>query len=301
MAILENVASGARLELSAEVLVGRAGSCAVVLEHPLASALHARLRWNGRSWSLRDLSRNGTWINRKPAERERWTALARGDELWFGHPEACWRLVTADPPRLSIVPCDGGEPIVLTDGPVALPSEERPEATLWVDRDGFIVLESAEGRRALADNQVFSVEGRAYRLQAPFATPPTAEAAPRASDAQLELRVSRHEEHIEARLIAAGRTYPLRPRAHFPLLLTLARERLADERASLAPTEQGWLSIDELCRSLQADRATINTHVYRLRKQLSDCELSGAIEIVERRFDSDEIRVGCASVEIVSA
>lgn len=298
MAVLRHATTGQRVELATETLVGRSASCGLVIAHPLVSSLHARIRWQGRGWSVQDLSRNGTWVNTRPADRETGTAFTQGDKLCFGQEELQWEVMSAEPPQLAIVPCDGGPLLSLTQGPVPLPSEDAPVATLWLDGDGFIVLENASGRYALTDNQVFTVNGVAYRVQAPYPTPPTAEAAPGLAEATLNLTVSRHEEHIEARLVAGGRTHSLRSRTHFQLLLLLARERQRDQASGVAEPDQGWVNSSDLCSMLQSDRATINTHVYRLRKQFSALELRGASDIVERRFDSDEIRLGCRRVEI---
>ena len=269
-----------------------------MVDHPLVSSLHARVRWQGRGWSIQDLSRNGTWVNARPADRDEGTPLKQGDKLCFGQLDERWDLLSAEPPRLALVPSAGGPLISLNDGPIALPSESAPSATVWLDGDGFIVLETAQGRCALTDNQVFTICGYSYRVQAPYPTPPTAEATPRLVEATLHLAVSRHEEHIEARLVAAGRAHVLRSRSHFQLLLLLARERQSDQEKGLPSADQGWLSLAELCPMLQTDRAAINTHVYRLRKQFGALQLRDASDIVERRFDSDEIRVGCASINI---
>lgn len=301
VAVLAHAITGRRVELAADTLVGRSRACGLLVERPLVSSLHARFRWGSQGWTVQDLSRNGTWVNARQIGREGGARLTQGDSVCFGHPDERWDLVSSEAPRPAVVPCDGGPALTLSSSPLALPSELDPVATLWLDGDGFVVLETAERRAALVDSQVFSVNAQAFRVQAPHLIPPTAEAAPALSQATLQLGVSRHEEHISARLVAAGHVYPLRSRGHFELLVALGRERLRDQARGLGEAHQGWLPIGELCRMLKADRATINTHVYRLRKQFGALQIRDASEIVERRFDSDEIRLGCPRVEVSEA
>lgn len=298
MATLVHCQSGYRVELAADTLVGRSRACVLVIERPWVSSLHARLRWSSTGWAVQDLSRNGTWLNAQQLARDSWSPLRLGDHLAFGQPEEPWQLTCDAPPLPSIVPCDGGSPITLGRQPIAFPSETDAAATLWLDRDGFIVLETSQKRTSLVDSQVITIGDRTYRVQAPRPLPPTAQTAPTLEESTLQLSVAGHEEHIEARLIAAGKPITLRSRTHFQLLLLLARERLQDQSRAIATADQGWLSITELCDQLKTDRAAINTHVYRLRKQFGNLDVRDAAEIVQRRFDSDEIRLGCSNVQL---
>lgn len=301
MASLVHCQSGYRVELAADTLVGRSRACLLVIERPWVSSLHARLRWSHTGWAIQDLSRNGTWLNTRQLERDSWNPLKLGDLVAFGQTKEPWQLVCDAQPLPAIIPCDGGSPIPLGRQPVALPSEDEAAASLWLDQDGFIVFETPKQRLSLTDSQVVTVGERTYRVQAPFSLPPTAQTAPSLAEATLQLRVAGHEEHIEARLLVAHQVIHLRSRTHFQLLLLLARERLGDQARAIPLPDQGWLTITDLCDLLKTDRAAINTHVYRLRKQFGHLDLRDAVEIVQRRFDSDEIRLGCPSIQLLGS
>lgn len=62
--------------------VGRDPDCALVLDDPKVSKLHAVLRWDGEGWRLEDLgSKNGTSLNGAPAAGQ---LLVSGDWISFG-------------------------------------------------------------------------------------------------------------------------------------------------------------------------------------------------------------------------
>ena len=100
-------------------------------------------------------------------------------------------------------------------------------------------------------------------------------------------------------LTIAGKEHQLRPRVHFSLLLELARERLGDRQRGVSSTGEGWVHMEEVCKRLNIDRPTLNTYAHRLRKQFDKTDLTDAVNIVERRADSDEVRLGCSEVVIL--
>lgn len=288
------------VELSAETLIGRSPRCRVVLDHALISSLHAQLRWLGTQWFLLDLSRNGTWVNGRAHRRDDPLPLLAGDSLCFGRNADPWILHDASAPRALLIPLDSGAPISLGSGPVALPNNAVPEASVFLGADGLAVIETAERRTPLADGAEFDVAGRRYLVQLACPQPPTAAAGASLEDALLTLAPSAHEEHVAVTLTLGGQDHSLRPRVHFSLLLELARERLADRERGVRGDDEGWIHLEELCRRLAIDRPTFNTYAHRLRKQFAGAErLVDAVNIVERRVDSDEVRIGCAHIVIV--
>jgi len=76
--------SGKSFELTdAEVTVGRAPGCAVLIDDPTVSSLHARLSHQAGRVVVDDLgSRNGTLLNGRKLKSP--TALSPGDRLGIG-------------------------------------------------------------------------------------------------------------------------------------------------------------------------------------------------------------------------
>ncbi len=74
---------GRRHELTAEMTIGRAPGCAIVVTDSFASQLHARVFERDGAWFVEDLgSRNGTWRNRDQVHGP--MRLERGDRLKVG-------------------------------------------------------------------------------------------------------------------------------------------------------------------------------------------------------------------------
>ncbi|WP_437624306.1 FHA domain-containing protein [Sorangium sp. So ce1151] len=297
MAILAQQGGAIRAALAAHALVGRSSVCAVQLGVRLASAEHARLSYRDGAWSVRDLgSKNGTFVNGERLAPGSARALAAGDQLAFGDPEATWTLVDASPPvpmarRLSDNALLAGAGALL-----ALPSADDPRACVVEMEDGRFVVEIEGQSRPAQDGEVLPLGGEAFMLHLP--TPPTAtadanERAGGIDEAELRFRVSRDEEAVELTVVRRGEARVLAPRSHHYMLLTLARARLRDRDAgALAPPQRGWVFVDELCRMLSMDENKLNVEIYRVRQEMSAAGLAGAAAVIERRRGSRQLRVG---------
>jgi hypothetical protein len=92
------------------------------------------------------------------------------------------------------------------------------------------------------------------------------------------------------------------PRAHYYLLLTLARARAsAEKEAALLPHERGWTSVDELTRMLGVEEIKLNVEVYRVRRDLAELGVVDAASIIERRRGLRTLRLGTPRATIVTA
>lgn len=82
--ILDGPLAGATMALTgAEVIIGRAPDCSIVLTDDYASSKHTRIRRVDDTWFVEDLeSTNGTWVNRKRITAA--TAVAPGSVISVG-------------------------------------------------------------------------------------------------------------------------------------------------------------------------------------------------------------------------
>ena len=109
--------------------------------------------------------------------------------------------------------------------------------------------------------------------------------------------VSRDEESVSLTVVTPAGEHRWEPRAPHYLLLTLARQRLAETQ--LAEHERGWLDVDRLARMLNLNRKTVNVYICRLRAQLADAGVPGGATLIQRRLLSQQIRIGVGLLEIL--
>lgn len=296
MAILEKFDGSAPTTLRAHHRIGRAPDCDLVLVGGEVSAEHATLRWVGDHWALRDLgSRNGTWVDGRRLNAGDSAPLTPGSTLAFGVRTDRWRLVDASPPPIQAVPTDGGEPVRMRGQFIALPDPDTPELTVYRTTTGAWVSDRDGELRPVADGMTVTTPGRAWRLDLAVPVSGTADAADVPAEVgrlTLEFTVSQDEEHIELMARAGPRRFDLGSRSHHQLLLILARTRLGDRADGSAPTEEGWVYQDDLQRMLATSFNTLQVHIFRARRQLGDVGVLNAVDIVERRSDTGQIRLG---------
>ncbi|MCA9673100.1 MAG: FHA domain-containing protein [Myxococcales bacterium] len=288
--------------LETDHLVGRSARAALQLDDEAISSQHATFLWDAeeKAWFVKDLaSRNGTYVNgeRIPAgERRR---LGEGDLVMFASKPNTFTFETDTPPQVCLIEIESGEALPLSDGLVALPTPDHPEATVYRENERWH-LEQDSATTALSDGAIIEVGGARWRLRLPSVYAPTAttgEVPRRVKDATIRFDVSQDEEHVQLWAIIGGQRIDLGTRAHNYMLLTLARLR-SREAAEGLPVEQcGWVHTATLCEMLRVEREALNLHVFRLRKQLAEHGFDDAVSIIERRTDSGELRIACADLQ----
>lgn len=285
----------------AHATVGRAASCDLVLRFEYISSTHAVLRWNGAAWEVRDLhSRNGTFVNGRrlvPGER---ILLTRGGRVAFGSSASTWELVDDGPPRARAVAPDG-RVATAVGGLIELPDAQAPEAQVFEVADGRWICDAAEREFEVTDGDVVVAGGLAWSMRLPQIVPRTIDPTSRPLDAdehRLSVLVNGDEDYVELELAApGGEVVRLKHRAHHPLILLLARARIADAESS--PREQGWVYVEVVEKELDIDAGRLALHIFRARQALAAAGLPTAASIIERRRGSGQIRLGLPRVLVV--
>lgn len=302
MGALRHSETGRRAALSARTLVGRAASCDLVLEGRKVSGEHARLHWAEGAWWLRDLgSRNGSFVGGARLEPGATRRLALGETLVFGSRAQSWVLDDDAPPVAVARPLSGGDPREAEDGLLALPTPEAPEAQVMALPSGRWQLELGEEVREVQDLETVFVAGQGWQLFLPAAYQGTVEDTQAEAEAlTLRFAVSLDEEHVALEALAGARALDLGQRAHNYLLLTLARRRLED--AALPEAEQGWVYREALLSGLRLTPPRMNLQIFRARQAFAKA-LSGAgrapeVELIERRLDTGQLRLGVSRLEV---
>ncbi len=292
---------GADFEAPDRCLIGRSRGCDLVLSGRDVSSEHAVLQWSATHWEVRDLgSRNGTFVGDARVGPGARVALAAGARLQFGRESPPWLLVDAAPPRLLAVALVGGERRFAEGGYLVLPHPDAPLVAIYPQGEGRWQLERDGATGPVADREIVEAGGP-WRIHAPSATTGTWDAAlDLALVSRLRLRFSyrRDEEYIELVAWAGERRIDLQARVtHYPLLL-LARRRLADQRAGVPESEQGWLRQDDLLTMLRMKEDHLGVTIHRARTQLARAGVVDAASLIERRPGTRLLRLGVSALEL---
>ncbi len=306
MALLWSSVDDRVVHLPSRCLVGRSTQSALALTDSRVSWEHARLDWNGRTWELRDLgSSNGTFIDGASVAPGRAVEIEVGMVLSFGQQHEGWTVKDAAGPVISAECKQTGEVRLGDEGLLVLPSEEEPIDSIFRDLQGAWVLETSDDAQVVQDLQRVTSGGKDWILRLPEAVVPTLQmhgATVTLRDLTLRFGVSRDEEQVALEFLYNEALLARAENVYNYLLLTLARQRLADRALpNIDDGDQGWIYRDDLCRMLVIDQSQLNMHVFRARKLLSRKGVSGAAHLVERRTLTRQLRLGTRRVEIAQA
>jgi len=301
MGILENPRQAIAFALSTRTTIGRSSSNAVVLSLESVSGVHASIDWIDDQWNVRDLgSRNGTFLEGDRLPSFEAVVLTKGAAVAFGGPEYSWQLAESGPPQIAARSASGR--VLHPDGDVlTIPQAQGANVTLI--RDGHEWEYEVDGATQYAVDQMrIGIKSESWTLLVPEVLSETTliRGASRIEDLTLRFIPNLNEEHIELQAAGQGVREHFDHRAHFYLLLTLARLRLEDaERKDLPLAEHGWIERSEIERLLRIDTQHLNLLVYRARRQFADIGLHDSSAIVERRTGSSQLRIGTADLLVV--
>ncbi|WP_346837479.1 FHA domain-containing protein [Microbulbifer sp. SAOS-129_SWC] len=272
------------------------------------SGIHAAIQWTGTHWNIRDLSRNGTWLNNQQMVPAKNYQLQQGDHIAFGRAtNPAWVVENLDAPENLLIDLETGEAQLLEQYHL-LPDEREPLASLHYSPLTGQWLYEITGNSNGTHNATIVKHGdrvdcgvHSWRLFLADNQGATRELSlKQLSITQFDLRfsVSHHEEHVQLQLRQGEIKQALPARIHNYLLLYLARARVNDMQRGVDADSQGWVSIQLATRELGITVNHLNTQIFRARKQIGE-SLPDAIDtsdLVERR--SWEIRLGCNRFEI---
>ncbi len=216
----------------------------------------------------------------------------------FGDPDNVYELIDDAAPRASATAADG-ERREAHGAMLSLPDEQDVACTLYRDGATWYLEMPPHERRSIASGDALTVAGRVWSLDLPLVLEDTAAQAMELKELTLRFRVSRDEEHAELVLDDGTASVALPSRAYWYTLLTMARRRRQDVACGICEADAGWMDVEELVGQLKSSIDTINHHVLRARRALSQARVHGYTRIVERRRSPSRIRLGSGKIDIV--
>ena len=257
------------------------------------------IRWQNGRWLIRDLaSRNGTSIDDVPIAARASHALSVGQALVFGMAEERWQVVDTSAPAPCAVALDASERRWGAGSLLLLPSDEEPEASVYLEPVGW-KLEQAGVSRPLKSGEVITISGHGWRLLLPESgdgSSTTTIGSPTFSEAiELAFKVSPDEERVELTLRQGNVVRSLPSRACLYTLLTLARVRL--EGTEDEP-ERGWLAPQALADLLKVAPERVHVDFHRIRRLFQEAGLREGLSIIQRHEDARRVRIGIGRLSI---
>lgn len=275
------------------------------LDAPQISKIHASIEWNGSEWLLKDLSRNGIWIDGKKISSQQNIAIQNGQLIQFVNKDLRFLVEDTSAPDSFIVAQHNRSGAIPLRELMLLPDDDSPKLALHLSPDNHQWLletldESAEVRELRHGDEIVLGDLRWTLHLTDKSNSPTVVID---SDWSLDnflfcFNTTQDEENTSLALSNGGNQCDLGERSHHYVLLHLARCRAKDELSGINEYDQGWIDNNLLCREMGMELAHINIQLYRLRKQLSDTmpDLVGINKLVERK--RGKLRFGKASFQI---
>lgn len=269
-----------------------------LIEDLSVSKIHTIIEWLNGKWFIRDLSRNGTWLNHKRLIKDELESLSVGDKISFaGNSNTTYIVKDLSPPADKLIKLDADKN--LTSESINLSTynllpEEAPENIIFYEQvSGQWFVENFDNaipdKHPLNENDVIGLSSDKWLFQSSHldvSTKMTSIPQYYISDLKFIFNLSLDEETTELKIEHQNKEINLQARSHHYLTLNLARYRAEDERKGIPAEDQGWVNTEQLVKDLGLDMRYLNIQIHRARKQFSeDIEhVHDAENIIERQL-----------------
>lgn len=279
MAILASLNSDVSFYLRDFHRFGRlAHSVDTLLNYPEVTRIHAVIEWVEPHWYIRDLSKNGIWLNGKRLDKQINSPLALNDRLSFSEINNLdYQLTSIDPPRDLLLPINGTNThCILLERYHFLPDSQHPTAVIFYDPDRLSwCYENTETHQlvTLEDGHQITIGEQLWQFfQAEMTSQEnTLNLNPTPiNDLQFIFNLSLDEEQTELKIRQHNTLIDLDVRSHHYLTVLLARNKLADIKNKFEKDVQGWVQVKKLARDLGINECHVNIQIHRARKQFME-------------------------------
>lgn len=313
MAYLRNLQSDEKLYLLTHHTFGRHSEALdTCIRSPEISRIHAAIEWSGEHWQIRDLGRNGTWLDQhKLAAAENCTLKLQQTINFANHPQNNWYVENLDAPCNLLLGKNSDSATQALSSYHLLPNSEKPLAALsfsnirgeWLLEMLSPTFNSSEESEVVIIASHGFIELNHYQWQLFLNTEQTQTLAQinqqaRAEDCKFHFEVSLDEEHTQLTICNQSEKISLGERSHHYLLLHLARLKAEHAKQGLHSKSQGWINNELLAKELGIDVSHINILIFRARKQIYHAfpDTLGLTDLLQRRRGA--VRFNCPQAQI---
>jgi len=299
MGAIERISDGRRWHLSGLTLLGRQSSAQVTVDATAVSRAHASIQWEGM-WRLSDLgSTNGTSIANTSVSPGKSEPLMVGAVFQLGGATGPqFRLVDGRPPRAFVVRPDGRHQELDDGARMGIPCDEEP--VVFLSHDGMEwLIHRDDDVKSLGGWLDLELDGRMWRVYAPDDFEITGDLRCwRLEDMRVRFDVSSDEERVDIGFDGPGNRFILPSRSYHYLLVTLARQRIADQKLGLEEEDAGWMERKTLLEMLKLESKTLSVWLSRARESVARKKLRGAQRLIQVRYRGQQIRLGLSRISV---
>ena len=255
-----------------------------LIDSPEISRIHAIIEWIDNTWYIRDLSKNGVWLNNDRIAANKLYRLTLADNLCFAEQRNLSFIVeNLDKPQDVLIPyVDSDQPKANMETPIILeqyhflPSESAPEIIVFYDisEKSWFCENFAEATVSkISDGELLQFSHSMWQL---IKSGDISEKETIAIDGKTDQKltfvfnISQDEELTELTLKNNTNDISCDIRSHHYLTALLARYRSQDYHNLLPEHLQGWRSIKQLTKDVGLSETHVNIQIHRARKQLAD-------------------------------
>ncbi|GKW54387.1 phosphopeptide-binding protein [Pseudoalteromonas sp. NCCP-2140] len=294
MAVLICKDSGKSIYLRDFHRFGRlAHSVDTLLNYPEVTRIHAVIEWVEPHWYIRDLSKNGVWLNGKKLEKQTKSLLSLHDNISFSEVSKVeYQLVSIEPPKDLLLPVGNDSlDVIELERYHFLPNNQDPKIIVYFDPNKYTwCYENTDDHQlmTLEDSDIITIDAQQWQLFKAEMTSQenTVDLSPPASTDDIEFifSLSLDEEQTELKVKHNDELQDFDVRSHHYLTVLLARYKLADIKNHFAPEVQGWVQVKKLARDLGINECHVNIQIHRARKQfIESFNFMSADTLIERK------------------
>lgn len=266
------------------------------LDYPEISRIHAVIEWIDEQWVIRDLSKNGLWLNGDRVLYNKDIKLNLDDNISFSSVNnLIFNVVDLSPPKDLLLPTDedllNDENVIYLEKYHFFPCEHAPESVIYFDssKSSWCFEDTLnQDNFAIGDGQKIKISDKYWRLyQTESALQDNTVDISTSKENQLEFifSLSLDEEQTELKIKDMNNTFDFDVRSHHYLTLLLARYKLKHCAQDFAEEVTGWVPVKQLSKDLGLCESHINIQIHRARKQFVELlnNKSLAETLIERK------------------